>query len=129
MAIMATGLATAIGASFTDPFTLGADIVTAIPVFVGALLLAGRLRSGGGAAVELRSEHAAARLAPLNRWALVWLGLFVAVLGWELYTYLSAPRHAHPTLSALIDMLDATPTGKFVAFSLWLALGWYLVLQ
>jgi hypothetical protein len=26
-------------------------------------------------------------------------------------------------------MLDARPIGKFVAFSLWLALGWVLVIQ
>jgi hypothetical protein len=32
-------------------------------------------------------------------------------------------------LSSLIDMLDASPGGKFVAFVLWLALGWYLVVQ
>jgi hypothetical protein len=32
-------------------------------------------------------------------------------------------------MSGLIDMLDARPIGKFVAFSLWLALGWVLAIQ
>ena len=66
---------------------------------------------------------------PLHRWALVWLGLVVAIVAWELYCYLDTPRPAHPTLSGLLDMLDARPIGKFVAYSLWLALGWVLIIQ
>ncbi len=51
----------------------------------------------------------------------------LAATGWELYCYLNLPRAAHPTLSSLLDMLDATRTGKIVAFASWLVLGWFLV--
>jgi hypothetical protein len=125
--VTAVGVALAVWASFTHPFTVGADLVTAIPLGIGVVVLVRRLRTDRRPASVLRADGATARLAPLNRWALVWIGLLVTVVGWELYCYLSAPRAQHPTLSALIDMLDASPGGKFVAFLLWLALGWYLL--
>jgi hypothetical protein len=55
--------------------------------------------------------------------------LAVVVAGWELYTYASAPRVAHPTLSTLIDLATSTQTGKAVSFAAWLLLGWYLVMR
>jgi hypothetical protein len=51
----------------------------------------------------------------------------LAIVGWELYCLASLPRAQHPTLSSLLDILDATRVGKTVAFSSWLALGWFLV--
>jgi hypothetical protein len=129
MAITSAGLAAALWVSFTSPFTLSADIVTAIPLGLGAVLLVQRLRPDQRSAAELPPEPATARVAPLHRWALVWLGLALTIVAWELYNFASAPRSAHPTLSSLIDMLTASQGGKFVAFFLWLALGWYLVVQ
>ena len=47
--------------------------------------------------------------------------------GLELYCLFNLPRVEHPTLSALIDMLDSTRVGKVVAVVLWLLIGWALV--
>ena len=116
-------------ASFTSPFTLGAEAITALPLSAGLAVLVLRLRPARRSRRTDRPEHDIAPPEPLHRWALVWLGLVVATVGWELYCYLNTPRSAHPTMSGLIDMLDARPIGKFVAFSLWLALGWVLVIQ
>jgi hypothetical protein len=123
------GLAAAVLASFTSPFTLGAEAITALPLCAGLAALVLRLRPARRSGGIDRSDHEIAPPEPLHRWALVWLGLVVATVGWELYSYLNTPRSAHPTMSGLIDMLDARPIGKFVAFSLWLALGWVLIIQ
>ncbi len=50
-----------------------------------------------------------------------------AVTAWELYCLFTLPRRVHPTLSSLLDMLDARPAGKVVAFAVWLVLGWLVV--
>jgi hypothetical protein len=120
IATAAAGVAVALWASFTDPFTLGADIVTALPLCVAVPVLAYRLRADRGGATALPPASTA-------RGALLWPGLMATIVAWELYCYVSAPRSSYPTLSALLDMLDDSHGGKFVAFFLWLALGWYLV--
>ena len=122
-------LAAAVLAAFTTPFTLGAEGITGLPLSVGLAALVLRLRPARRSRRTDRPDGDVVPPEPLHRWALVWLGLVVATVGWELYCYVNTPRSAHPTLSGLIDMLDATPIGKFVAFSLWLALGWVLVIQ
>ena len=43
------------------------------------------------------------------------------------YCYAQLPRTQHPTLSALIDMLDSSRLGKIVAVAVWLGLGFFLV--
>jgi hypothetical protein len=111
VAVGVTGAGLALAASLTRPFTVGADVVTAVPltiVFVVTLITVVPRRKGDGGADP----------APAPAFA---------VTGWELYCYVSLPRVDHPTLSALIDMLDGTHLGKFMAFVLWLALGWFLV--
>ena len=123
------GLAAAVLASFTSPFTLGAEAITALPLSVGLAVVVLRLRPARRSRRTDRRDDDVAPPEPLHSWALVWLGLIVVTVGWELYCYLNTPRSAHPTLSGLIDILDARPIGKFVAFSLWLALGWVLVIQ
>jgi hypothetical protein len=117
----------AAGAAVTHPFTLGADMVTAIPIVIGLLVLGLRRRRGQTPPVVGATGQGQTHPDLARRWSLVWLGLFAAVAAWEVYTYLGSPRAAHPTLSVLLDLLDTTWSGKFVAFSLWLVLGWYLV--
>jgi hypothetical protein len=120
--------ATAAVAGLTHPFTLGADTVTAIPILIGLLVLVPSLRRSH-APIAVGAGQGETRPDVSRRWSLVWLGLIATVAAWEVYTFLGSPRSAHPTLSVLIDMLDATWVGKFVAFFLWLALGWYLAVQ
>jgi hypothetical protein len=101
--------------------------VTAVPLAVAFVLTVGTVvargeRHGG---VEPASTPAVASAS--SRGWLWWLAPVLVVTSWELYCYASLPRVDHPTLSVLIDMLDGTHVGKFVAFVLWLALGWFLV--
>jgi hypothetical protein len=60
------------------------------------------------------------------RWG-VWIAPIAAITGWELYCLVNLPRAAHPTLSSLLDIVDASRLGKSVVYLLWLALGWILV--
>ena len=121
------GVAYAVLASFTHPFTWGADAVTAAPLVV-ALTIALRStrrrdRSDGSHTGGATVGHGSTRG---SRGAL-WLVPILAALGWELYCYASLPRSAHPTFSSLLDIVDATRGGKIVCFAAWLVLGWLLV--
>lgn len=128
LAGLAAALAYAVVASFTRPFTVPADIVTALALAAGAGALAATLRVSRPTPPPAASSRAGHDAPPERaRWWPAWAALVLAVVGFELYTYLGAPRPAYPTLSSLIDMLDATRPGKVVAFSAWLALGWCLV--
>jgi hypothetical protein len=113
-------LALAVAVSFTHPFTVAADVVIA-----GVLVLAAAqtvcVITGG------RPTPGHGRKAPLTRWWPVWLLPIAAAVAWELYCLFNLPRVEHPTLSALIDMLDSTRVGKVVAVVLWLLIGWALV--
>jgi hypothetical protein len=126
---LALALALAVLASFTTAFTWGADVVTAVPIGLGALVLSRHLRparsSTGAPGPASQSKPA----RQLTRSASVWLGLAAAVVSWELYCYASAPRADHPTLSVLITSATSTPIGRGVSFLAWLALGVALVLQ
>ncbi len=124
-AVGVAGAGVALVASFTHPFSVGADVVTAVPLAVVFAVMLVRLfarREGN----ESLDPSGVAGSAADRRW-LWWWTPVLAVTGWELYCYLSLPRVDHPTLSVLIDMLDRSAVGKFVAFVLWLALGWFLV--
>ncbi len=124
LAIVGLGYATV--ASFTRPFTVGADVVTAIPLAVAVVVAVVRERTVGRPA--LASDPGSEPVpVPLTRWSLVWFAVAAAIVSWELVAFTSAPRRAHPTLSTLIDMLDSTHAGKTVAIALWLLLGCYLV--
>jgi hypothetical protein len=119
VALMAGGLLYATLASITQPFTVTADVVTAVPlVVVFALVLVTLLRPTTTADRPPSSGR--------SRGASVWLAVLVAMTAWELYCYVNQPRPMHPTLSVLIDLLDRTHIGKTAAFTAWLALGWFL---
>jgi hypothetical protein len=126
VAAATAGLAYGIGASFTRPFTGPADVVTAVPLVVILALM-------GWSSLRDRQSRPGDPAPPADtrarwsRWSFVWLTLILAIAAWELYCFANLPRARHPTLSALIDILDSTRTGKVVAFVAWLALGWFLV--
>ncbi|HEX3980348.1 MAG TPA: hypothetical protein VHW93_03950 [Acidimicrobiales bacterium] len=116
---MAGGLLYAALASLTRPFTVPADVVTAIPlVVVLALALVTHLRR--------TTSVPRAPSAIRSRGTSVWLAVLGVTAAWELYCYVNQPRQVHPTLSVLIDLLDRTHVGKTAAFAAWLALGWFL---
>jgi hypothetical protein len=125
--------ALAVLASFTHPFTLGADVVTALPL--GAMVAAESARLIGSRRSRVR---AAARPGQVDisvdntigspairgiRGFIPWIVLSALVVGFELFNYFELPRHAHPTLSSLSDEVTRSPAGTALLFVAWLALG------
>ena len=132
------GVADVLVASRTHAFTRGADAATAVPLVLATVLLAVRARAAG--AIDTRAADTGvidtgADDGPTGRRprmlgidpAYVWVLPVAAVTAWELYCFFTLPRSAHPTLSSLLDMLDAHAAGKALAFGVWLVLGWLLV--
>ena len=113
-------------ASFTTPFTVGADVVTALPLVAAVMVAWWWRRRPGRSVAVVRGEIDGSEW---SRWSFVWAVPLLAVTAWELYCYTQLPRNEHPTLSALIDMLDAHRVGKIVAVALWLGLGFFLVVS
>ncbi len=121
------GAAYAVLGASTRPFTVGADVVTAVPLALAVLVAVGR---GRHRALPVGVPHRAPDTFSW-RWApygLLWGVGALAVVSWELYCYFNTPRARYPTLSVLVNMLNATPVGKTAAFAAWLALGCFLVL-
>jgi hypothetical protein len=99
----------------TEPFTLTADIATAVPLAAGAVVTVHSLRSP----TERR---------PFEwRAALPWLVLLGAVVAWELITFFAVARATHPTLSSLYDTAARHEAAKAAVAFCWLLLGWELV--
>jgi hypothetical protein len=114
-------------AATTTPFSVGADVATAIPL--GVLLALAVIqwranRRGVAPARPLRRldrpERATGAAWPLP-------GVLLAALAFELYNLFAAPRSTHPTVSSLYDAAAGTHAWKAVFFLAWLALGWDLL--
>jgi hypothetical protein len=54
----------------------------------------------------------------------IWAAILLAVLVWELITFVSHPRDAHPTISSITDAWQAEHVIRWLFFGGWLALGW-----
>jgi hypothetical protein len=111
----------------TTPFTVGADVATAIPlgVLVALALVQWRAsRRGGQSLRALRRLDRPGRVTGAI-WPLP--AVLAAALGFELYNLFSAPRSAHPTVSSLYDAASGTHAWKALFVLAWLALGWDLL--
>jgi hypothetical protein len=129
-ALGVAGLADAVVASFTHAFTVAADVVTAVPLVAAVVIMARWFGTRPSAETEKATDGPRRRdsdRAPLGRWWVAWMAPIAAVTAWEIYCFVHLPREQHPTLSALIDILDSSRVGKLVGFLCWLALGWFLV--
>jgi hypothetical protein len=122
----AVAVAYAVMTSFTRPFTVAADAATAFPIAAGAVITVRSMRTTRQRPPGPVATGPGAR-PPWHRWWVAWTAPIVAAVVWELYNLAHLPRDQHPTLSALVDMLDATRVGKTVAVAAWLFLGWFLV--
>jgi hypothetical protein len=103
------------------PFTKPEELVVALPVIPVVILTARRGRSA--------AEPALGRATPQQGGAVVWVGLFVALLVWELIALFSSPRSDHPTMSYLTDRIMSVHVGRTAVFALWLVLGGALALR
>lgn len=106
----------------TNPFTTGADALTAV-VFglAGLVLVRTVLRRHAGAAAPVASPR------PVF---LPWLLVLSTFCTWELVTYVagfSGGRHAYPTISSLLDAASRWRGAKVAMFVVWTALGWGVV--
>jgi hypothetical protein len=112
------GVAYALGAAATQPFTWQADLMTAVPV---AALAAG----------TILCWPAHPTLAPVPRHAhpyRPWLIAAGVIVTWELVSELvPGSRGDHPTLSSMADAVDRYYVLKFLVFLGWLSLGWWVV--
>jgi hypothetical protein len=107
----------AVGAATTSPFTVTADVLTAIPIAALAVAVVVRW--------PLHQPGAGGTRWPVaeRRGLVPWVALAVAVVAWELVEYLApGSRSAHPTLSSMADALDRHLVVKAVVFSGWLCL-------
>jgi hypothetical protein len=110
----------ALGAAATSPFTVAADVLTAIPIAALAVAVVVRWplhpRRDGGTRWPVAGQRG---LVP-------WAVLAMAIVVWELVEYLApGSRSAHPTLSSMADALDRHVVVKAVVFAAWL---WLCVL-
>jgi hypothetical protein len=113
-ALVAGAVAYALGAAATTPFTVAADVLTAVPIGLMAVLAVARWPG------RPRPRPVRAGTHPY----LPWLCLTAVVAAWELANYLAAgSRSAHPTLSSMADAIDRHYPAKALVFFGWLCLG------
>jgi hypothetical protein len=116
-------------AAFTRPFTWPADVVTALGLLAVLAVVIVQLIGHPPALLARRSVPDSGPVASrpgVARWT-AWAVAIVLVAGWEVYSYLSAPRAQHPTFSSLLDTATGSHAGRGVVFAVWLVLGAYLV--
>jgi hypothetical protein len=105
----------ALVAATTTAFTGSANLVTALPIVVLAVLVVVRW--------PLRPHPLRAEPGAGHPWR-AWVVLFGALVAWELYEYAARGSRAdHPTFSSMLDAVDRTYVFKAVVFFLWLFLG------
>jgi hypothetical protein len=103
-----------LGAAATTPFTTPADVLTAVPIALMAVL----------AVVRWPLRPRPRPVPPGTHPYLPWLCLVAVVVGWELANYLATGRRAaHPTLSSMADAVDHHYLLKALVFFGWLCLG------
>lgn len=110
----------ALGGAATTPFSWAADVLTAIPIALTAVLAVARWPA--------HPDRSAGRVAEDGHGPghpyLGWIVLLAVVIGWETVEYLwRGSRSAHPTLSSMADAFDAHYVLKATAFLAWLWLG------
>jgi hypothetical protein len=108
----------------TTPFTSAANVLTALPIAVGAVaaVVVVRRRSAGRTATI-----AADRRPGTTRGWWVWLVLIGLIVAWELVMLFGMPRSSHPTLSSVLESIARWHSTKALLVAAWLALGAFLV--
>lgn len=102
-------VAYAVAVASVRSFTWPALVLTAI-AGIAVLVFAARRR-------EPRER------TPAERGLALWAVLAIVFIAWELVAYFQSPRDAHPTISSLLDALEAHRPLRGALFIGWVALG------
>jgi hypothetical protein len=100
----------------TRPFTVEADVVTAVALVAAASAVVVRLAGD-------RSVPDGIGWRPY----LPWLVMAAAVVAWELACFFGGARPSHPTLSSIYDIVARSEAAKAAVVLAWVGLGWALV--
>lgn len=115
VAVVAIVLAYAWWATSLAPFsTVGLISV----LIAGLVLIVVRRRFVRPASADRAASEGGAR------WP--WFAVIAAIGAWELQALFQHPRHAHPTISSILDPLEQWHGARLVLFLGWLWLGWEL---
>ena len=108
-------------ASSTTPFTLAADVTTAVPLvaIVGVYLLQ-RWRP------TAPWRRLPADQPPPGGTAVPWIAVVLLLAVSEVGSFFG-PRATHPTLSSLTDTIFQWHAAKAAVFFIWSVLSWYFV--
>lgn len=111
-------------ASATTPFTVPADVMTAVPL-LGMVVVVALQHIGGAGHVWRRLP---ADRPPDGGTAVPWIVLLVLLAVPEGASLLVAgPRSSHPTISSIADTVFRWHAVKASVYFLWLWLCWYVV--
>lgn len=122
--IPAGGAADAIAVSMTRPFTLLADITTAVAI---AGTLAFGLTAGGFGQQRRDAATSAGGLRSISGASVAaWSALVAALATFELINLFESPRAQHPTISSLLTALTGHEITRGLLFAAWLAAGWWV---
>lgn len=112
-------------AATTTPFTLPADVLTALAIVAMAVGVAVRWPWRPRRARARQSIEAAS--GPGHPY-LPWCLFVVLLVAWELFNYLvHGTRAEHPTFSSITDAIDRFYLLKTLLFLAWLYLGWAVI--
>jgi hypothetical protein len=114
--------------SVQRPFTISADTTIAGALAAVAAIVAAQHRRSPQLSLLSRAARPVFGEPRLQwRTTFPWLVVAGGLVAWELFSLLSSPRSAHPTLSSLLNTVDASTPGRAAALAVWLVLGAYLV--
>lgn len=110
-------------ASATTPFTLPADVTTAVPLaaMVAVVVLQG-VRPAGTPWRRLPVDR-----PPDGGTALPWVAIVAVLVVSEGASLVAGARSSHPTLSSLSDAVFRWHAAKSAVYFVWLVLCWYFV--
>jgi ABC-type dipeptide/oligopeptide/nickel transport system permease subunit len=121
--VVAVTVAYSLGAATTTPFSVAADVVTAIPIVLLAVAVVVCWPLHPHASAHPSPPTATGPGAPDGRGHpfLPWVAITAVLVAWELLEYLApGSRGAHPTLSSMADAVDRIFAFKALVFFGWI---------
>lgn len=109
-------------ASATTPFTLAADVTTAVPILGMVVVYLLQRRRPDGPWRRLPSDHPPAGGTPIP-----WLAVVALLVASELASFFGGARATHPTLSTLTNTIFRWHAAKAAVYFVWVSLSWYFL--